>query len=98
MSLDGRLDLCVPLRALPSAETGPTGCVASRMLNTPAMDADWGNVAVQARELEGEERRGEVTEVGEGVCCEVTGEVPEEERERTLSAARGTFLKQEEDL
>lgn len=31
-------------------------------------------------------------EVGEGVCCEVTGEVPEEERERRLSEARGTFL------
>lgn len=43
--------------------------------------------------MEGEERRGDVTEVGEGVCREVTGEVPEEESERGLSEARGTFLK-----
>ncbi len=39
-----------------------------------------------------------MTEVGETVCCEVTVEVPEEERERRLSEARGTFLKQKEDL
>ncbi|TNN40334.1 hypothetical protein EYF80_049496 [Liparis tanakae] len=37
-------------------------------------------------------------EEGEGVCCEVTGEVPEEERERRLSAAKGTFLKREESI
>lgn len=47
--------------------------------------------------MEWEERRGDVTEMGEGVCCEVTGEVPEEESERGLSEARGTFLKQEEN-
>lgn len=46
--------------------------------------------------MEGEERRGETVEVGDGVCCEVTGEVPEEERERRLSAARGTFLEHSE--
>lgn len=39
-----------------------------------------------------------MTEAGEGVCCEVTGEVPVEERERRLSEARGTFLKQGEDF
>lgn len=38
-----------------------------------------------------------MTKAGEGVCCEVTGEVPVEERERRLSEARGTFLKQGED-
>lgn len=43
--------------------------------------------------MEWEERRGDETEVGEGACCEVTGEVPEEEEsERGLSEARGTFL------
>lgn len=37
-----------------------------------------------------------MVEVGDGVRCEVTGEVPEEERERRLSAARGTFLEHSE--
>lgn len=37
---------------------------------------------------------GEVMEVGEGgwACCEVKEEVPEEGREKRLSAASGTFL------
>ena len=41
---------------------------------------------------------GFVTEAAEGVCCEVAGEVPAEERESRLSEARGTFLKQGEDV
>lgn len=39
-----------------------------------------------------------MTETGEGACCEVTGEIPVEERERRLSEARGTFLKQGEEF
>lgn len=35
-----------------------------------------------------------MTEAREGGGCEVMGEVPEEERERRLSGAKGTFLKQ----
>lgn len=37
---------------------------------------------------------GVVTEAREGGGCEVMGEVPEEERERRFSEAKGTFLKQ----
>lgn len=43
--------------------------------------------------MEGEGRRGEVREVGEGVCWAETGEGPDGERDGRLSAARGTFLK-----
>lgn len=39
-----------------------------------------------------------MTEVGEGVCREVTGEVPVEESERRLSEARGTFLRGGEEV
>lgn len=35
-----------------------------------------------------------MTEAREGGGCEVTGEVPEEEKERRFSEAKGTFLKQ----
>lgn len=92
MSLDGRLALCVPLRALPCAKTWVWGSGESRMLNTPAGDADWGNVAVYERELGRELSR---QEEGEGAWCEGMEDVPD--GERRLSAARGTFLKHEEE-
>lgn len=46
MSLDARLPLCVPLRDFASAKTWAWCCGESLMLNTPGVDADWGNMAV----------------------------------------------------
>ncbi|TNN40335.1 hypothetical protein EYF80_049497 [Liparis tanakae] len=45
VSSDGRPALCVPLRALPGAESGVAGGGASRLLNIRAVDADGGSVA-----------------------------------------------------
>lgn len=56
---------------------------ATRRLSAPTVDAGGGM----------RERGGRGTEEGEGDGCEETGEVPEEERERRLSGAGGTFLK-----